>query len=1262
MRKAHEGDCAVNATASRTRVLIATTEGPVEIESLLEEDAALGRSVVCIAGGTETAGIDRDYHAFVARGTGLIARLYGHECFRLDVSSAVDVGSSWQLGVFAAHALHAAGRLAHKSEDAETIVLATGRVRPLDQSVQEVGHLDRKLSQAIERLEAETASGRRIIVVLPRGNAATISHEMEARLERLGAEVVPLDTIHALIRALRLPAAVAGALPTKPVRCDSAAERRQLTVLFCDLVGSTALASKLDPEDTAEIIRLFQTTCAAAIERAGGYVAKFMGDGVLAYFGYPRAHDDDAQCAVRAGLDLVKSIGQAVLPSGAPMQVRVGIATGLVIVGEIIGEGSSKEQSVVGEAPNLAARLQALASASSVLIAASTHRLIGGEFLCEDLGPQELKGIEEPVPVWRVLGEQAVDDRFEAARGTKLTNFVGRTHELEQLAALWEQAKLGQGQVVLLSGEAGIGKSRIGKTFRDRIGEEPHFTIRYQCSPRHTNSPWYPVITQIEHAAGFEREDTPAAKRAKLESVLFQAGQAVLADAALYAALLSIPFEECYPELDLTRQRQKDLTIAVLVRQLIALSKSRPVLFIVEDVHWIDPTTLELVNRAIETITTSRVLVLMTFRPEFFPPWLNEHHVTMLQLHRIARDQAGAMIADLTRGKSLPPEIVDHILRKTDGIPLFVEELTKTVLESGLLRDAGDRYAVDGPLPPLAIPTTLQDSLMARLDRLAPVKEISQIGAAIGREFSYRLLTFVAPTSGRPLQEALAHLTAAGLISARGEPPDAIYIFKHALVQDAAYASVLRSKRQQLHGRIASILKEEFPETVETQPEVVAHHLAQAGLIEPAIDYLQKAGHRAIQRSAAAEAIGHLKRALELLQSLTEGSDKRRRVALVLETLLGQAMMSGRGWAAPETREVMLRARALIDESTHGSEKFSVLYGIWATYYIGGGTEQRQAAEEFLRAAQQHEEVVPILVGHRIVGTSCVNQGDFSTGRRHLERAVTLYDPVGHAGFRLQYSQDIGVAAMCYLSWALWQLGCIEQASQVADEAMKHAEKSAHPFTLASAIFHTRAMMTVFGRRADSTTAYAERVVSLSTEHGFPFWAAGGRVLAAWAMACQGDAKAGVKAFQSALTAWKATGTRLWLPMFLALEAEACAKAGDHDAALCAIENAIVTADETGERWAVAEILRIKAGLLLAQSGANAKEAEAVLGGSLDIAVRQQARCWEMRAVGDLARLWAAEGRREEASELLRAKCAQSDEGSVGPDLVDAQTLFAELS
>jgi class 3 adenylate cyclase/DNA-binding response OmpR family regulator len=650
--------------------------------------------------------------------------------------------------------------------------------------------------------------------------------------------------------------------PAHVASLHSESARRQLTVLCCRLVGSMALATDLDPEDFGSTLHRFQGICTSVITQWGGAVTHSAADEILALFGYPKSHEDDAERAVHAGLDLVAKIGEILSPSGEPLQARIAIATSLVLVLD--------NQTAIGEAIVTAPRLLNATAANSVMVSSSARKLLGSVFICDDPKLCKVQGASKPVTVYRVTGKRTIDSRFDATKGGKQTQFVGRQRELQQMSILWERVKSGKGQVVLLCGEAGIGKSRVCRAWLDRIADEPHITLRNQCSAYHTNSPFYPVINQLEHAARFEREDSPDVKLKKLETLLSQAGAAALVDTPLFAAMLSIPTDGFYSSPILPPQRQRVLTIAALLRQILGLALTRPVVLEVADAHWMDSSTLELLDRCIASIKTARVLVVCTFRPEFFPHWLDESHVTMLRLDRLSREQTGLIISDVAGGKELPCKVQEQIMSKADGVPLFAEELTKAVLESGLLRDAGDRYVTTASSLSLAVPTTLLCSLTARLDRLGSSKEVAQIGAVIGREFSHRLIAAVAKISEPSLQSAIDQLATSGLISVRGEPPDASYMFKHALVQEAAYATMVRSKRQQLHRRVADALMAGFPETVDSQPELMAYHLAQAGLTEKAIEYLRKAGQRALEHSANAEAIGHLTRARELLQSLSK--------------------------------------------------------------------------------------------------------------------------------------------------------------------------------------------------------------------------------------------------------------------------------------------------------------------------------------------------------------------------------------------------------
>jgi len=628
-----------------------------------------------------------------------------------------------------------------------------------------------------------------------------------------------LDAIAALRADANTKVPLSDTLPTIDRSPKDAAERRHLTVMICDLVGSTALSARLDPEDLRGVIGAYHTCIAEVIGRYQGIIARYMGDGVLVYFGYPQAHEDDAAQGVRAGLALVDAVANLRTDSEAALKVRIGIATGTVVVGDLIGEGAAQEEAVVGETPNLAARLQAAAEPGTVVISASTRRVTGGLFEYRDLGPVALKGWTEPTPAWQVVGASEVASRFEAQHTTRLTPLLGRDDEIEVLSRRWRDATQGEGRVVVLTGEPGIGKSHIALAFQERLQAEPHIRLRYYCSAHHTNSALFPFIGQLERAARFERGDAPAEKLAKLEALLMQSGVNAVHSVPILANLLSLPPSERHPLPELSPQKRKEATLAALRGQLEGLSARQPVLVVFEDAHWIDPTSLELLAIMVERLPQLRALLLITARPEFTQPWPGHAHVTMLPLTRLNRRVGSAIIERIAAGKTLPEEVTNQILARTDGVPLFLEELTKTVLEGGLLQERDGHYVLDRPLPALAIPTTLHDSLMARLDRLAPVREVAQIGAVVGREFSYELLSVVAGLPKKKLDEALAQLVESELVFCRGEVPQAIYTFKHVLVRDAAYSGLLKSRRAQLHSAIASAVEQRFPEIIQAEPE-----------------------------------------------------------------------------------------------------------------------------------------------------------------------------------------------------------------------------------------------------------------------------------------------------------------------------------------------------------------------------------------------------------------------------------------------------------
>ena len=723
---------------------------------------------------------------------------------------------------------------------------------------------------------------------------------------------------------------------TLPKPSQDAAERRQVTVMFSDLVGSTALSARMDPEDLREVIAAYQKAVADAVQRFGGFVAKYMGDGVLVYFGYPQAHEDDAERAVRAGLELIQAVGA--LKSTTPLQTRVGIATGLVVVGDLIGSGEAQERGIVGETPNVAARLQGIAEPNTVVISESTRKLLGNLFDLQELGAQDLKGIDGPVRAWTALRPASIESRFEALHASGLTELVGREEEFDLLLRRWSRAKTGEGQVVLLSGEAGIGKSRLTAALLERIATEPHTRLRYFCSPQHTDSALYPIISQMERAARLAHGDTAQVKLDKLDALLAQTSTSSQ-DVSLFADMLSLPNDGRYPALGLGPQQRRQKTLEALIAQVEALSRQNPLLMIFEDAHWADPTSLETFGRIVDRVRSLPVLLIVTFRPEFEPPWIGRPYVTALTLNRLAQRNIEAMIDGVVGNKFIPASVRHDIIERTDGIPLFVEEMTKAVLEAESEEEA-QRTAATVPSSALAVPASLHASLMARLDRLGPAKEIAQIGAVIGREFSHALLSALVRKPEAELQSALDRLIATGLLFRQGLSPQATYLFKHALVQDAAYGSLLREPRRSLHKRIAEIIENLFPEIGDSQPELLARHYSDAGLIEKAAWFWGKAGERSLARSAVVEASEQLKRALDQIATLPETSALRRE-QLKLQIALANALMQLKGYAAPEPKLAFEQARLFMERAEAIGESpedplllFSFLWGVWSGNYV----------------------------------------------------------------------------------------------------------------------------------------------------------------------------------------------------------------------------------------------------------------------------------------------------------------------------------------
>jgi class 3 adenylate cyclase/predicted ATPase len=1045
---------------------------------------------------------------------------------------------------------------------------------------------------------------------------------------------------------------------------QEAAERRQITVMFSDLVGSTALSAQMDPEDLREVISAYQTCVTETVQRFDGFVARYMGDGVLAYFGYPRAHEDDAERAIRVGLELITAV--SALKSYASLQTRVGIATGLVVVGDLIGSGEAQERGIVGETPNLAARLQGIAEANMVVICDSTRRLLGSLFELEDLGPRDLKGIARPVRAWAALRASSVASRFEALHASGLTALVGRDEESELLLRRWRRAKSGEGQVVLLSGEAGIGKSRLTAALLETLATERHARMRYFCSPQHTDSAFYPIIGQIERAAGLRHDDSPKARLDKLDAVLARTSTSI-EDAALFAEMLSLPSDGRHPTLELTPEQRRQRTLDALMSQMQALTRFRPLLIIFEDAHWSDPTSLEAFGRAVDRIANLPVLLIVTFRPEFDPPWIGRPHVTALSLNRLTQREVSAMIDHLVGNKVLPDNIRKDIVERTDGVPLFVEEMTKAVLEAGG-EGAAERAAAAVPFPALSVPASLHASLMARLDRLGAAKEVAQIGAAIGREFSHALLAAVVRKPEAELGSAIGDLIAAGLLFQQGVLPHATYLFKHALVQDAAYGTLLRQPRRALHARIGETLESQFPDIAERQPELLARHCTEAGLIEKAAGLWGKAGQRSLERSALVEATEQLTRALAQIATLPS-SPELRREQIGLQVALITPLMHVKGYAAPETKAAAERARLLIEQAEALGEPpedplllLSVLYSFWCASFVAfNGDALRELAGQFLALAEKQRAKVALMIGHRIMG-SLLHTGDFAEGRAHLDHAIALYDPAEHRLLATRFGQDVGVATLSYRSWALWMLGYPEAALADASRAVRDAREIGQAATLMYALVHA-ALTHIHCGDYRAANAEADELVALADEKGASFWKALGMTVQGCILALTGKPADAVRMITSGINALRSTGSTLWMPSHLSYLATAYAALGQFDNAWWCIGEAITAAETTKERWQEADIHRMAGEIELLSLEPNAAKAETYFERALAVAREQQAKSWELRAAMSMARLWRDHhGKRQEGHDHLAPIHGWFTEGFDTLDLKQAKALLDTLA
>jgi class 3 adenylate cyclase/predicted ATPase len=1055
-------------------------------------------------------------------------------------------------------------------------------------------------------------------------------------------------------------------LPVTPLTTASPtpdAERRQLTVMFCDLVDSTRLSSQLDPEEYRDVVRAYQRVCTEVIQRYDGHIAQLLGDGLLIYFGYPQAHEDDAQRAVRTGLGILEAIEtlktRLEQDKGIGLAVRLGIHTGLVVVGEMGGQGR-QEQLALGEVPNVASRLQGLAKSNTIIISTDTYRLIQGYFECQDLGVQTLRGVAEPITVYRALRESGARGRLDVAVTRGLTPLVGRESEVTLLRERWGQAKAGQGQVVLLTGDAGIGKSRLVQMLKDHVANEPHTRWECRSAEYSQNTALFPLTDLFQRLLQFQAEDTPDAKCGKLEHALSQFRLPVEESVPLFAPLLALPLsEDHYPPLNLSPQRQRQKTLETIVAILQEEAERHPALFIVEDLHWTDPTTLELLNLVIEQIPTTSILTVLTCRPHFQPAWHHRSYLTEITVHRLSHAQVEQIVHRITDGKTFPQEVLAQVVEKTDGVPLFVEEMTKAILESGQLKEVDGHYALIGSLSTLTIPATLQDSLMARLDRLVTAKAVAQYATVIGRQFSYALLHAASQSDEAILQHELGRLVEAEIIYQRGMPPQATYTFKHALIQDAAYESLLKSTRQHYHQRIAQVLEEQFTETAEAQPELLAHHYTQAGLTEKAVGYWQRAGHNAIQRSANIEAIAVLSKGLEQLKTLLDTAERTRQ-ELTLQRMLGVPLLATKGFAASEVEHAYARARTLCEHMQDTQQLMPVLFGLWGFYTVRLEHQTaREMAEQLLTVAHQQQEPSLVLQGHRALGDTLCCLGEFVAARAHLERGIALYDPQKHGNHAFVYGQDPGMGCLAHVAPTLWYLGFPDQALQRSHEALTLMQELVHPFSLVFALNYT-AHLSMLRREWHVVQAHAEAAIALATAQGFAQWLAAGTWRQGLALVKQGH-KEGLALMEQGATTRRATGASD-RPFYLLYHAEVLQAMGRHAEGLHILADALALVDKSGERNTEAELHRLKGELLLAQSLDSQADVETCFTQAISIAQSQQAKSWELRAATSLARLWQSQGKRKEAYDLLAPIYGWFTEGFDTADLKDAKALLEELA
>ena len=1083
----------------------------------------------------------------------------------------------------------------------------------------------------------------------------------ESMLEQIGVRVGPRAKLLAAISELGSPPAGQLGAKGRSAIEPRPAERRQITVMFCDLVDSTKLASGLDPEDFKAIMHAYQRACGAVVERYGGHVSQYHGDGLEVYFGYPVAHEDDAERAVRAGLAVIEAV--TAIAGSQPLSVRVGISTGIVVISETGSGDPSIPSSAVGDTPHIAARLQTVAAPNSVVIAEVTRRLISVRFDQEALGPQNLKGIAEPIHAFRVRQIYEDSSRFQAGRAAALTPLVGRRTELALLQQRWRDAKGGEGQVLYVCGVPGIGKSRIVHELDHWIGKQSHFSLKFQCSPHHMQSALFPVIQQMKRLGQLADNDSDPVKLDKIEKLLAKATKQVDEVMPLVAEMISIPSESRYGPLGLTAVQKKAHTLFVLVDLLLGLSDRRPVLCLLEDAQWIDPSTQELLDLVVGRAEKARILVVVTHRPEYHVRLGVYGNVSGLTLSRLARREVVEMAQLALRKQSVSTAVMNRIVDESDSIPLFVEELARGALESGGAKERGANNQRMEPSASWLVPASLRDSLVARLDRAPQGRSVAQMAAVIGREFSYDMLLLVSKLSSSVLDSTLVHLQQSEIVQRIDHGSSARYAFKHALVRDAAYESLLRSTRREVHARVAAILENERPEIVTDEPELLAYHYSLAGNAEFAVIYWSHGAQRARNRSANFQAIVQFQKALEYLSLLPE-TPERLSKELEIQLSLGVCYIAARGYSADDTRNSFERARILSEELDEPRKEIQAMFGLWGHSW-GRAQHDRaiELGETLLAKAEQLNDPIALTVAHRVLGSTLFTLGDFVRAREHLERAVALKH-VATADWRslfLSYAVDPRIAAQLILAWDIWNLGYPEQAHRYVMEALGQALKQADAYTLAFAHYVTCAVQSLRGEFQDSL-AHADRSVALSREHHIDLYALYSQFGRGYALAKTGQKERAMAEIQEGIEEVRRSNLghmrgflRGWL-VTTEVEIE------DPETALSTIDDALKHVDDvTGRAWE-AELRRLRGDILLVVSANAADEAERSYNDAIAVAQSQCARSLELRAAISLARLLRSQGRNAEARERLAPIYGWFNEGFDTLDLKQAKALLGELA